>query len=68
MALSSMFGGAIGNYLDRLHYGYVIDFIDFHWNTNYAFPTFNIADSAIVIGAIFLIISIIREKSYETHH
>lgn len=63
LSLSSIFGGAVGNYIDRLHYGYVIDFIDFHWNFNYSFPTFNIADSAIVMGVFFLIISIAREKT-----
>ena len=68
VSLSSMFGGALGNYLDRLHYGYVVDFIDFHWNTRYAFPTFNIADCSIVIGALFLIISVVRERTHETLH
>ncbi len=62
VSLSLIFGGALGNYIDRLHYGYVIDFIDFHWKTQYAFPTFNLADGAIVIGIIFLISSIAREK------
>lgn len=63
VSLSLIFGGAMGNYFDRLHYGYVIDFIDIHWNQKYNFPAFNIADSAIVIGVFFLIISIAREKS-----
>ena len=63
VSLSLIFGGAVGNYIDRLHYGYVIDFIDFHWNLIYSFPTFNIADSAIVMGVILLIISLIKEKT-----
>ena len=63
ISLSMIFGGAVGNYIDRLHYGYVIDFIDFHWNVKYSFPTFNIADSAIVIGVIFLILAIAKEKT-----
>ncbi len=63
ISLSLIFGGAVGNYIDRLHYGYVIDFIDFQWKLNYSFPTFNIADSAIVTGVFFLIISIVKEKT-----
>ena len=63
ISLSLIFGGAIGNYIDRLHYGYVIDFIDFQWSLKYSFPTFNFADSAIVIGVFFLIISIDKEKT-----
>lgn len=63
ISLSLIFGGAVGNYIDRLHYGYVIDFIDFHWKLNYSFPTFNLADSAIVIGVVFLIISMVKEKA-----
>lgn len=44
-------GGAIGNLIDRLRHGYVVDFIDAYWNTSH-WPAFNIADSAIVAGAI----------------
>jgi signal peptidase II len=49
-ALSLVIGGAIGNLIDRIHLGYVIDFFDFHWKYHYHFPAFNIADSAICIG------------------
>ncbi|MBC7459015.1 MAG: signal peptidase II [Bdellovibrionaceae bacterium] len=62
VSLSLIFGGAVGNYFDRPHYGYVVDFIDFHWNLQYSFPTFNIADSAIVTGVLFLVISMFKEK------
>lgn len=48
-------GGAIGNLIDRLRHGYVVDFIDFYWNTAH-FPAFNIADSGIVVGAIGLVV------------
>lgn len=48
-------GGALGNLLDRLRYGYVIDFIDFYWN-DWHWPAFNVADSAIVGGAIGLVL------------
>ena len=47
-------GGAIGNLIDRLMYQYVIDFINIHYQ-NWYFPAFNIADSAITIGAMLLI-------------
>lgn len=50
VALSLVFGGAIGNYIDRVRFRYVIDFLDFHLNRLYHWPAFNIADMAIVIG------------------
>ncbi len=54
-AMACILGGAIGNVIDRVRYGYVVDFLDFHWGT-WHFPAFNIADSAISIGAICLIL------------
>ena len=56
-----MIGGALGNLLDRIIYGYVIDFLDFKI-INYNYPIFNIADSCIVIGMILLLINSIKEK------
>lgn len=53
VALALVIGGALGNLYDRLVYGHVIDFIHVHWDNNY-FPAFNIADSAISIGAAML--------------
>ena len=53
-ALSLILGGAAGNLIDRIRFGYVIDFIDAHWGA-YHWPAFNIADSAIVLGALILI-------------
>lgn len=53
-ALSMIFGGALGNYIDRLRFGYVIDFLDFHYKETWSYPAFNIADSAIVVGVILL--------------
>ena len=56
LALSSVFGGAIGNYIDRLRFRYVIDFLDFHWKEVYTYPAFNVADMAIVCGVCVLLI------------
>ena len=54
-ALSCILGGAIGNVIDRVRHGYVVDFLDFYWR-GWHFPAFNIADSAITIGAACLIL------------
>jgi len=54
-ALALILGGAMGNVLDRLLYGYVVDFIDVHW-ASWHFPAFNVADSAITLGAAALIL------------
>ena len=54
-SLSLILGGAIGNVIDRILYGHVIDFLDFHYKNVYHFPAFNIADSAICIGAALFI-------------
>jgi signal peptidase II len=54
-ALACILGGAIGNVVDRSLHGYVVDFLDFHYR-NWHFPAFNIADSAITIGAVCLIL------------
>ncbi len=54
-AIASILGGAVGNVIDRVLYGYVVDFLDFHW-AGWHFPAFNVADSAITIGAACLIL------------
>ena len=54
-AMACILGGAIGNVIDRILYGYVVDFLDFHWHGMH-FPAFNVADSAISIGAACLIL------------
>lgn len=54
LALAMILGGAIGNVIDRLAYGHVIDFLDFHVG-GWHWPAFNVADSAIVGGAILLV-------------
>ena len=55
LALACILGGAIGNVVDRVLYGYVVDFLDFHW-LGMHFPAFNVADSAISLGAGGLIL------------
>jgi len=54
VALSLVLGGAIGNLIDRLAYGYVIDFLDVYYQ-NWHWPAFNIADSAITLGVILML-------------
>ncbi len=58
-ALALILGGAIGNVVDRMLHGYVVDFLQFHYAGRY-FPSFNVADSAITLGAILLILDEIR--------
>ena len=54
-ALACILGGAVGNVVDRLMHGYVVDFVQVHWHGWY-FPAFNVADSAITVGAACLIL------------
>lgn len=61
LAYACIIGGSLGNGLDRLINGYVIDFLQVHWKENY-FPIFNIADIFISIGGFFLVITILKEE------
>ena len=61
ISLSFILGGALGNLWDRLALGYVVDFIDIHYSV-YHWPAFNVADSAIFIGALCLIIESFKHK------
>ena len=61
-ALGVVLGGALGNLTDRLRFGEVVDFLDVHLFGGYTWPTFNVADSAIVIGVILLIVEIFLTK------
>ena len=55
-ALACILGGAVGNVIDRVLHGYVVDFLQFHWEQRWYFPAFNVADMAITIGAAGLIL------------
>jgi len=58
-ALALILGGAVGNVIDRLLHGYVVDFVQVHYGNAY-FPSFNVADSAITVGAVLLILDELR--------
>ncbi|HXI77253.1 MAG TPA: signal peptidase II [Steroidobacteraceae bacterium] len=58
--LALVLGGAVGNVIDRIRLGYVVDFIHFHWERAY-FPAFNVADSAITVGAACLLLDALLE-------
>jgi len=62
LSIAMIAGGAIGNFLDRLRLGYVVDFIDVRFGSLYNFPIFNIADSFVVCGTILMIILILFNR------
>jgi signal peptidase II len=59
LAMSLILGGAIGNVIDRIAYGHVVDFLDFHLR-GYHWPAFNLADCAITVGAVLMIVDELR--------
>ncbi len=68
IALALIIGGALGNLIDRLLYGHVIDFIHWYYKSYY-WPSFNIADSAITVGATLLIlVSLFDQRDSGSHH
>ena len=66
LALACIMGGAIGNVVDRLVHGYVVDMVDFHIG-NWHFPAFNLADSAITLGVILLLLDEILRVRRSRH-
>ncbi|MBX8576999.1 signal peptidase II [Pseudomonas cichorii] len=65
IALALVLGGAIGNLYDRVVLGHVIDFILVHWQNRWYFPAFNVADSAISVGAVMLAVDMFKSKKEE---
>ena len=63
-ALSLVIGGAIGNLIDRVRFGYVVDFVKMFWETH-VWPNYNVADSAISIGLVLLIVDSFRPRDRE---
>lgn len=61
VSIGMIIGGAIGNLIDRIRFRWVIDFLDLHWK-GYHWPTFNLADSAITIGTLILMLNILLSK------
>jgi signal peptidase II len=64
LALALVLGGAVGNLLDRVRLGYVVDFIHVYWR-QHQWPDFNVADSAITIGVTLLVLDILRSPGHE---
>ena len=60
--LALLLAGIVGNLIDRVRLGEVVDFLDFHWGDRFTWPTFNLADAAICIGAALLAIELAREE------
>ena len=63
-SLALVLGGALGNFWDRLTLGYVVDFFDVYYDTAHHWPAFNIADSAITIGAVMLVIDMLFRQRH----
>ena len=63
-ALALVMGGAIGNLLDRARLGYVIDYVDVYWGAHH-WPAFNVADSAITVGVVLLVLDILRNPQLD---
>ena len=65
LALAMVLGGALGNIVDRVRFGYVVDYADLHFGTWRPFLVFNVADAAITIGVVILLIRalFVREKA-----
>jgi signal peptidase II len=55
VSLGLLLGGILGNFIDRLYHGYVIDFLEIHWGDVFTWPTFNVADMAITSGVVLII-------------
>ncbi|MCW2290683.1 signal peptidase II [Pseudomonas sp. BIGb0408] len=65
VGLALVLGGALGNLVDRVVFGHVVDFILVHWQNRWYFPAFNLADSAITVGAVLLALDMFKSKKSE---
>jgi signal peptidase II len=65
LALAFIMGGAVGNLLDRMRLGYVIDYVDVYWGRHH-WPAFNVADSAISVGVALLVLDILKNPQPDT--
>ena len=65
LALGLIFGGAVGNLIDRARFGAVVDFVDVHWHA-WHWPAFNVADSAITVGVALLALCLMGERERPT--
>jgi signal peptidase II len=61
-AIGLIFGGAVGNLVDRARFGAVVDFVDLHWR-GWHWPAFNVADSAITVGVALLALRLLNDRS-----
>lgn len=66
VGLSMILGGALGNLIDRLHSGYVVDFVDVYWG-DWHFWAFNVADACITIGAVLVFVELLLVKRHASH-
>lgn len=66
VSIALIVGGAIGNLFDRLVHGHVIDYLSFHWQQQWYYPAFNLADAAITLGAIGIIVESFRAGKRES--
>jgi signal peptidase II len=64
--LGLILGGAVGNLVDRIRFGHVVDFLDFHLGQRH-WPAFNVADIAITVGAFAVIVSMYRKRKHASH-
>ena len=62
VALTTILAGAIGNLIDRLQYGYVVDFLLVHWGQALRLPAFNVADISIIVGVLLMFFNTLRQE------
>jgi signal peptidase II len=63
VALTTIFSGAIGNLVDRIKHGYVVDFLQFHWQGKTFLPVFNLADISILLGVVLMFANTLRQQN-----